>query len=84
MDETQNPTNWSNTVQDWGGMLLDRWSTKQFAQPVPVPNTGQGPTGRPYIEGQAMQPTKVGGMVISPMMIGLAVAAVAAVVLLRR
>lgn len=83
MEETQQ-TNWSNTVQDWGGMLLDRWSTKQFAQPVPVPNTGQGPTGRPYVEGQAMMPAKVGGMVISPMLIGLAVAAVVAVVVLRR
>lgn len=83
MDETQ--TNWADTVQGWGTTLLDRWSAKQFAQPVPVANTSIGPNGRAYVDGQPnMQTMKVGGMTVSPLMLAAGAAAIVALVVVTR
>lgn len=77
---------WQTTIQNWGGLLVDRWSQAEYVQPYEVQKLqlqALGQTGY-YAEGQpGTQPAPGGGFNITPGMVLLLGGAVLAVMMLR-
>ena len=76
---------WQTTVQQWGGLLVDRWSAAEYVQPFEVQKLqlqALGQTGY-YTEGQPGTQPAPQGFNITPGMVLLIGGAVLAVMMLR-